>query len=411
MAVKKKVRRKRKIGALPVAFSGSVWGIGFKVVHQFDIYGSVNSIIEDKENGKEIANIDGNLKYVKDQADKFYRYILRNQKEPINPNEAGKNLDLLKKTIEKFTSNLSKEVREYNKGVKSKITVPKLTAPAKLPVKKKTATKKKAAPKKEKAIYKAPKKATQASEGWQYGSSNLAHDKRYQAKPPGKRFSDLTGKPYYERRANRSDKGQLLGIHKDTKSHNVNIKVVSGFFDTSIITTLDQLKKEYLKLAKKYHPDAGGTTVQFQDLQNEYEKLLKKLVNGSNLNEEQKKNEFELDEAIRKVIDSLVNIQNINIELIGQWLWISGDTYPVKEVFKSLKMFPVKKNDTFYWVYKGAESSGRGKMDMEQIKAKYGVTNLKAPQTKRISGFIKINKTSLKNNLRKVLKALNKRPV
>lgn len=397
MAVKKKVRRKRKIGALPVAFSGSVWGIGFKVVHQFDIYGSVNSIIEDKENGKEIANIDGNLKFVKDQADKFYRYILRNQKEPINPSEAGKNLDLLKKTIEKFTSNLSKEVREYNKGVKSKITVPKLTAPAKLPVKKKTATKK------------AAKQKNAA--GYQYGTSSELYDMRYQALKPGKRISKATGRPYYEYRANRSDKGQLLGIHKDTKSHNVNIKVVSGFFDTSIINTLDQLKKEYLKLAKKYHPDAGGTTVQFQDLQNEYEKLLKKLVNGSNLNEEQKKNEFELDEAIRKVMDSLVNIQNINIELIGQWLWISGDTRPVKEVFKSLKMFPVKKNDTFYWVYKGAESSGRGKMDMEQIKAKYGVTNLKAPQTKRISGFIKINKTSLKNNLRKVLKALNKRPV
>ena len=37
------------------------------------------------------------------------------------------------------------------------------------------------------------------------------YDKRYQAKKPGKRTS-ASGNTYYESRANRSDKGRLLGI-------------------------------------------------------------------------------------------------------------------------------------------------------------------------------------------------------
>jgi len=78
----------------------------------------------------------------------------------------------------------------------------------------------------------APKKAAKKSrtkrpEGYQYGKSNLEKDQQRQAKAPGKRKS-ASGRTYYEYRSNRSDKGKLLGTHKDTKSHNVNIRVVSG---------------------------------------------------------------------------------------------------------------------------------------------------------------------------------------
>ena len=34
---------------------------------------------------------------------------------------------------------------------------------------------------------------------------------------------------------------------------------------------LDDLKKQYHSLAKKYHPDKGGTKEQFQELQNNYD--------------------------------------------------------------------------------------------------------------------------------------------
>jgi hypothetical protein len=75
-------------------------------------------------------------------------------------------------------------------------------------VKKKSAPKKKAAKKvlKKKLAKKVAKKKVAKKK-----LTRIDYDKRYQAKKPGKRKS-ASGKTYYEKRANRSDTGKLLGI-------------------------------------------------------------------------------------------------------------------------------------------------------------------------------------------------------
>lgn len=195
--------------------------------------------------------------------------------------------------------------------------------------------------------------------------------------------------------------GKLFGISK----------IIGQLFDTTIIKDIDTLKKQYFQLAKKYHPDAGGTTFQFQELQNEYEKLFKRLLNGGSLNEEQKENEIIIDKAIRNIIDAIINIDGITIEVIGKWLWVGGNTYPVYQILKSSGLTFIKKSGVPYWVYKGVESNSRGKMSMEEIKNKYQVTKFDSKSFKKLSGIYKINRIKLKMNLNKLLKALDKRPI
>jgi|688.fasta_scaffold459551_1 hypothetical protein len=72
------------------------------------------------------------------------------------------------------------------------------------------AVKKKAAPKKKAVKKSAKSKVLQIMK--QKGASAKSYDKRHQALPPGIRISRRTGKKYKEVRANRSDKGVLLGI-------------------------------------------------------------------------------------------------------------------------------------------------------------------------------------------------------
>jgi adenylate kinase len=72
------------------------------------------------------------------------------------------------------------------------------------------AVKKKSAPKK-KAAKKVAKKKVAKKKVAKKKITKIDYDKRHQAKKPGKRKS-ATGKTYYENRANRSDKGKLLGI-------------------------------------------------------------------------------------------------------------------------------------------------------------------------------------------------------
>ena len=88
--------------------------------------------------------------------------------------------------------------------------------------KKKKATKKAAT---KKAVSKRKPKVVKVLK--QHGTSARAYDKRHQALQAGRRISK-SGRAYTETRSNRSDKGVLLGVHKDTKSHNVRINVVSG---------------------------------------------------------------------------------------------------------------------------------------------------------------------------------------
>lgn len=236
----------------------------------------------------------------------------------------------------------------------------------------------------------------------QTGTSDKLKDKSRVAKNPGKRETEW-GSIYYERRANRSDKpGSLLGI-------------LGAYFDISAINDLDSLKKEYKKLALKYHPDRGGTTLQMQAVNDEYDKLRAKILKGSNLSEDQKKNEIVIDDAIKEVINVLILLPGIDIEVIGKWIWVSGNTYPVKTELKAAGLIFIKKEGKPYWVYKGVESLSRGGTPMDVIKSKYGVHKFDVKPPKSISGLpIRIsatNRMKLKRNLKKLVNAINKRPI
>lgn len=204
---------------------------------------------------------------------------------------------------------------------------------------------------------------------------------------------------------------KIVQVKRRTNGTFKSFNKLGSFFDVSVIKDLDALKKQYYKLSKKYHPDAGGTTSQFQELQKEYEKHFNTILKGGSLNTEQQQNEIVIDKAIRDIIDNLINLENITVEVIGKWLWIGGNTYPIRSILKTQGLTFIKKNGVPFWVYKGVESSGRGNMSLDEIKAKYGVSKFDIPQTKKINGVVKFNRTKLKNSLLKLKKALDKRPI
>jgi hypothetical protein len=135
----------------------------------------------------------------------------------------------------------------------------------------------------------------------QHGTSARAYDKRHQALPAGRRISK-SGRAYTETRSNRSDKGVLLGLpkglHKDTKSHNVNIRVVSGINENALNQIKDiqkrmlnselmanniksLMKSDTYKKDKKFMTEAKKTIVNINKTNREYKKMitsLKKLI-------------------------------------------------------------------------------------------------------------------------------------
>jgi hypothetical protein len=193
--------------------------------------------------------------------------------------------------------------------------------------------------------------------------------------------------------------------------------IIGALFDPKTIKDLDDLKQEYRKLANKYHPDKGGSTAQFQELQNEYEKLRNKILSGSSLSEAEKENEIIIDEALRAAINAIITLEGIKIELIGKWIWVSGNTFPVYKQIKSAGFEFIKKKGVPYWIYKGVESKSRGGTDMADIVKKYGSKDIKptGPSGKKLNGvknnITTIQKNKLKTALNKLVKGMNKRPL
>jgi hypothetical protein len=159
-----------------------------------------------------------------------------------------------------------------------------------------------------------------------------------------------------------------------------------SYFNTSNIHNLDELKKEYWKLAKRLHPDTPtGNEEAYKAMQNEYDNLTDHFLKSGNFTTAEAKNEIELDEVYKEIISVLIPYEDIKIELIGTWIWVSGNTYPIREVIKkaNFKFAPVKKMWYFHF---GDRSKSKGDMNIDQIRSKYGSKDVKPQGRAKLTG-------------------------
>lgn len=140
------------------------------------------------------------------------------------------------------------------------------------------------------------------------------------------------------------------------------------------IEGINEAKKIYKELAKKLHPDIGGSNELFKLLNQVYNHILEQ---GTNFLNEQ---EFDLE--IEKIISQLLHYENILIEVVGSWIWLQGDTKPIKEKLKELNFKWASKKKQWYF----GEMKGRNpkQKSMEDIKAKYGCQTVKQKEKKKI---------------------------
>jgi hypothetical protein len=147
--------------------------------------------------------------------------------------------------------------------------------------------------------------------------------------------------------------------------------------------TLEEVKAYYKKLAKQHHPDLGGDTLTMQEINKEYAFATAKTVKGANLSDEEAENEILSSEAYRAAIEQIIHLEGVVIELVGYWLWVTGNTYPVRQQLKKAGfLFAPKK---LAWYFRTAEymvGKGSGK-SLEEIKSKYGSEVLNSKQAEQ----------------------------
>ena len=73
--------------------------------------------------------------------------------------------------------------------------------------------------------------------------------------------------------------------------------------------------------------------------------------------------------AIQTALTLARSLPGLKVELVGAWVWVSGDTFPHKETLKAAGFKWASKRKM--WTFAGVPSSGKG-APMDYIRAKYG---------------------------------------
>ena len=146
------------------------------------------------------------------------------------------------------------------------------------------------------------------------------------------------------------------------------------------VKTIDELKQQYRTLARKLHPDNGGSKEAMQELNKQYDELFKKVKNTYTKSDgtTYTRDNNEDIHAYTSIINSIISL-NCDIEIIGSWVWCFN-AYECREVLKNLGFRWANKKKAWYWHSEEDTCSSHKSTPMEEIREKYGSTQVKTYQ-------------------------------
>ena len=159
------------------------------------------------------------------------------------------------------------------------------------------------------------------------------------------------------------------------------------------VNTIEELRKQYKDLLKKFHPDNGGSEEITKAINAEYEQLFKVLKNrheskaaGTNDNTySDMKYNFEEDEKLREVLQKIIHLSDITIEICGTWIWISGNTYQYRKELKECGFKWASQKKNWYWKPETYIKKSKKTLSMEDIRSYYGSTEVKTESRLKIA--------------------------
>ena len=111
------------------------------------------------------------------------------------------------------------------------------------------------------------------------------------------------------------------------------------------VKTVEELRKMYRVLLKKYHPDNGGNVKEMQEINSQYDDLFA-ILSEENKSDNQSYTPEE-NEQFKAIVNEIIGF-NITIEIIGSWIWCF-DCFQYKDKLKELGFTWCSRKKSWVW--------------------------------------------------------------
>ena len=149
--------------------------------------------------------------------------------------------------------------------------------------------------------------------------------------------------------------------------------------------TFDQAQAAYRKAALKYHPDRNPGGLEMMKAVNaawDYLKGLDWADTSRPINNEPGPN-ADYGDALNAAINAAIDLEGIELELCGAWIWVTGDSYPHRAALKAAGYRWASKKKQGYFRPPEWASAGRGSWSMDQIREAHGSAHVARPAGRR----------------------------
>jgi hypothetical protein len=141
----------------------------------------------------------------------------------------------------------------------------------------------------------------------------------------------------------------------------------------------NEVKSRYRDLAKQHHPDLGGDTAIMQAVNAAYEAALKGAYRAAGMKDDEINWRWDMDDEVAGKVREIIKYQGVIVELVGRWVWVTGNTRPIKDILKAAGYYFSGQKCAWYFRRKvdGWRRRNAPRKTLEEIKAQFGSSVLR----------------------------------